>query len=110
MYIIETVCPFCGCVETVTVHPCDWIKYENGGLVQDCFPYLTASQRERLISGICSDCWDDMFKISSADDNDDDYYPTEEDTEVGDEEFFDDFDCDNDCGFDPYMGCFTDDC
>lgn len=19
-------------------------------------------------------------------------------------------DCDNDCGFDPYMGCYTDDC
>ncbi len=24
-------------------------------------------------------------------------------------EWFDDF-CDDDCGFDPYMGCYTDDC
>lgn len=24
--------------------------------------------------------------------------------------FTDDDDCDNDCGYDPYLGCFTDDC
>lgn len=29
--------------------------------VQDIFPYLSASERELLISHICPKCWDDMF-------------------------------------------------
>lgn len=29
--------------------------------IQDVFPYLTASERELLISGICGICFDELF-------------------------------------------------
>lgn len=38
------------------------IKFRDGGYAQNCFPELTPGEREFLISGICSDCWDKMFK------------------------------------------------
>jgi len=61
MYTIETICPFCGKRHTVQVHPADYHAWEDGTLVQEAFPYLSASERELLISGICPTCWDNMF-------------------------------------------------
>ena len=29
--------------------------------IQDIFPYLSAPERELLLSHICPDCWHDMF-------------------------------------------------
>lgn len=54
-------CPFCGNTSVVVVGKADFEKWENGACVQDAFPYLSADDRERLISGICPTCWDDMF-------------------------------------------------
>lgn len=89
--IIETRCPFCGHITKIAVFKADFEKYTNGELVQNCFPYLNASEREILISGLCFKCQDEIFDS----DEDEDYESA---------------DIDNDCGFDPYMGCFTDDC
>lgn len=90
---IETVCPFCGHVNEVVVENSDFIDWQvNGKLAQDAFPYLTAEEREMLISGICKDCWYNAF------------HEEEEDEEEGDEPF------DLDMGFDPYMGEYTWDC
>ena len=36
----------------------DWSK---GAMVQDVFPELTPGQREMLISGTCSECWNKMW-------------------------------------------------
>jgi hypothetical protein len=36
-------------------------KFQAGGYAQDCFPDLSAGQREFLISGICDECWDKLF-------------------------------------------------
>jgi hypothetical protein len=36
----------------------EWI---NGGLIQQCFPYLDADQREILMTGIDNDTWNEMF-------------------------------------------------
>lgn len=59
---VETVCPFCGCVNEVTIEERDWYDWQfNAVLAQDAFPYLTADEREMLISGICPDCWGGMF-------------------------------------------------
>lgn len=33
----------------------------TGGIVQEMFPHLEASQREMLISRTCPACWDEMF-------------------------------------------------
>lgn len=92
-FAIEVCCPLCGHVSTVKVYAPDYIDWQNGNLAQDCFQYLNASEREILISGLCLKCQDDVF--GSDEDEDEDYEPA---------------DIDDDCGFDPYMGCFTDDC
>ena len=53
---LETVCPFCGVVNFITVNKDDYDAWRNGELVQNAFPYLDADEREMLISGICPDC------------------------------------------------------
>lgn len=47
----------------------DVIKYKNGAFVQDAFPYLSADERELLISKTCGACFDEMF----GEDEDNDY-------------------------------------
>lgn len=90
---IETVCPFCGHVNEVVVENSDFIDWQvNGYLAQDAFPYLTAEEREMLISGICKDCWYNAF------------HEEEEEEEDNEPDF------DLDMGFDPYMGEYTWDC
>jgi hypothetical protein len=56
---IETTCPFCGKKQIVTVKSEDYDKWKNGEFIQTAFPYLTPSEREALITGICDDCWPD---------------------------------------------------
>lgn len=59
---IITQCPFCGTAHVITVRFGDYAIWKYGGLsAQDVFPYLSADEREMLISGICPDCWDEMF-------------------------------------------------
>ena len=59
---IECHCPFCGVVRTVTVDAIDYLAWEVGdALAQDAFPYLSADEREMLISGICPTCWEKTF-------------------------------------------------
>ena len=59
--VIATHCPFCGGINGVEVNEKDYLDWQDGALVQEAFPYLNASEREMLISGICPDCWDSMF-------------------------------------------------
>ncbi len=58
---ISTVCPFCGRSNEVEVNENDYWDWQDGMLVQDAFPYLSADEREMLITGICPTCWDKMF-------------------------------------------------
>ena len=59
---IECRCPFCGVVRIVTVDAIDYLAWEVGdALAQDAFPYLSADEREMLISGICPTCWEKTF-------------------------------------------------
>jgi hypothetical protein len=46
---------------TVTVNLADMNRWLNGGLAQDCFPYLSADDRELCMSGIDPEHWDDIF-------------------------------------------------
>ncbi len=59
--IVATHCPFCGCTNGVEVNEKDYLDWQDGALVQDAFPYLNASEREMLISGICPTCWFNTF-------------------------------------------------
>ena len=58
---VSNVCPFCGKEHAVEVSAADFWEWNDGALVQDAFPYLSANEREILISGICPTCWDKMF-------------------------------------------------
>lgn len=89
---ICTICPNCDRVNGVQVNESDYIAWQDGELTQIAFPYLSAEDREKLISGFCEDCWDALFGGE-------------------DEDSYDDYeDEDYDAGFDPYMGCYTGDC
>jgi len=60
---IVTVCPICGEEHLIPANLEDFHTWDedDNALVQDVFPYLSADEREMLISGICPDCWDKLF-------------------------------------------------
>ena len=59
---IPCACPFCNKIRIVAVNSGDYRRWASGeALAQVAFPYLSVDDREALISGICSDCWDEMF-------------------------------------------------
>ena len=58
---VFTTCPFCGHENEVEVNHMDYLDWQTGELAQDAFPYLSANEREMLISGCCPRCWDKMF-------------------------------------------------
>ena len=59
--VVTTVCPFCGETHDVFVRESDYHAWQDGEFAQNAFPYLSANEREMLITGICPDCWDGMF-------------------------------------------------
>lgn len=59
---IVTRCPLCGCANFVEVNDLDYLDWQDGELVQNAFPYLSADEREMLVSGICPDCWEHMMR------------------------------------------------
>ena len=59
---ISRVCPTPGCnvVSVVMVNSDDYNKWRRRDKIQDAMPYLSARQREVLITGVCDECWDKM--------------------------------------------------
>ena len=51
MITLITTCPFCGHENSINVREEDYSAWQDGALVQDAFPYLSADEREMLISG-----------------------------------------------------------
>jgi len=58
---VVTTCPFCGHANFVEVNEDDYLDWQDGELVQNAFHYLSANEREMLISGICPTCWENTF-------------------------------------------------
>lgn len=59
---VDFVCTICHETVTVTVEAEDlerWKRRETN--IQDIFPYLSAGERELFLSGICPECYDDLF-------------------------------------------------
>ena len=62
LMVIECTCPFCGQTHNVQVREADYVMWEFANWsAQDAFPYLSADEREMLISGICPTCWEKTF-------------------------------------------------
>ena len=62
MITLKIKCAYCGTEYNLEVNEADWEKWNQGKcFIQDCFPYLTASDRELIISNTCPKCWDKMW-------------------------------------------------
>jgi len=58
--IIKT-CVMCGTTHEIRVKTADYRRWRQGAYIQDAMPYLTANEREILMSGICSTCFDALY-------------------------------------------------
>lgn len=59
---VTCYCPFCSNVSTILVDTADYNAWRAGKLAQRAFPYLSAEDRETLISGLCPDCQESFFE------------------------------------------------
>lgn len=57
-------CRGCGITFPIVVNEDDYIDWKSGeGFIQDIMGYLSAGDRELLISNTCSECFDKMFGL-----------------------------------------------
>lgn len=61
---IVTCCK-CGTTKTYMLPLHNTIAWRSGMLIQDAFPDLPAEDREFLISGLCPECWNELFSSSN---------------------------------------------
>lgn len=61
MIEITITCPFCGKEYTVEVPEDGYEKWQAGEFIQNAMPNVSPEVREALISGICENCWINMF-------------------------------------------------
>lgn len=59
--VLSPVCNMCGKTKKLKVNKDDYLRWNSGELIQNCFPYLSADQREILISGFCGECFENIF-------------------------------------------------
>ena len=83
----SVVCKHCGVSYDILLDLEDLRRWSDGeGYIHDILAYLSAAERELLISGTCDDCWNNMFG-SCGDDEDecdgDDEEDDEEDPRLG---------------------------
>ena len=62
MIVLAITCPFCGEDSHVIVYHFDYEEWKNGKTVQEAFSYLSATEREILISHLCPRCQAKIFK------------------------------------------------
>lgn len=59
---LNAQCRMCGMTYSIMYNREDMISWLAGeGFIQDLLPYLSTGERELLISGTCSDCFDKLF-------------------------------------------------
>ena len=67
--IVSQDCRACGHEFVISVDNDAYNKYLRGAMVQDCFPHLSADDRELFfISGLCGKCWDILIPEDDPDD------------------------------------------
>ena len=59
--MIQATCRQCKVSVEMSVNRQDVTDWRGGKYIQHAMPYLSADERELLISGICGDCFDKMF-------------------------------------------------
>ena len=61
MTTLWATCNKCKDQVEMAVNVDDYTSWENGELIQNAMPYLTADEREVLISGICGPCFGGLY-------------------------------------------------
>ena len=59
--MIQATCRQCKESVEMSVNRQDMVDWQGGKHIQHAMPYLSADQRELLISGTCGTCFDKMF-------------------------------------------------
>lgn len=67
---IEIICPMCGEIHSVEVDLMQYKAWRDGEVIQRAMPQLSATEREQLISHLCSQC---QTLIFGSDDDEEDY-------------------------------------
>ena len=65
---VVTRCPICGRGNFIEVNDDDYDDWSEGMNTQIAFPYLSANEREMLISGTCPTCWSKMLPPEEEED------------------------------------------
>ena len=82
---IHKQCVFCHQMKTVYMTEDEYEKYElhaaGVGLIQEMLPEIDKCNRELLKSGICADCWKNMFGPAPFEQDEDGEDNNEEDNE-----------------------------
>ena len=71
--VVVFVCGRCLETQHITVGAAELRNWEQGELIQNAMPYLSADEREVLISGTCGPCFDKMFGEDPIGDADTEY-------------------------------------
>ena len=58
---VAVTCRHCQKSHNLLVTFADLAAWKRGMYIQDAMPYLSADERELLISQTCGACWDEMF-------------------------------------------------
>ena len=61
VHVTTPECTVCGSTSEMFLNKTDLQSWWEGSYIQDAFPYLTADERELLITGIHPHCWDIIF-------------------------------------------------
>ena len=64
---MDIECIRCKKVTSLSVNPDDYHRWQQGELIQNAMPYLSADEREILISGICGKCYDAIYETMETD-------------------------------------------
>lgn len=59
---LNIACKICSTNHVINVKQEDLWRYNDGAHAQHTFPYLSADDRELIISGVCGKCFDEMFE------------------------------------------------
>ena len=59
--LMHQTCPKCFKESWSTVDRDAWNAWQDGALIQEAFPDLTASEREAIMTGYDQQCWEEIF-------------------------------------------------
>lgn len=66
---ISVRCPHCNNSYEVPITEAEFLNWDfQTTYVQDAFPQLPPEQREQLVTGICPECWNQIFPEEDEDD------------------------------------------